>query len=86
MSPNLPTSPSIAPVMNVVDAEMTDACEMFLNLFAIKLILSFINCYISVDEVEGPVQGAVDILQHPSSIVTGSCLLKSLYSISDRNV
>ena len=62
--------------MNVVDTEMTDACKMSLNLFAIKLILTFINCCNSVDEVEGPVQGAVDILQHPSSILTGSCLLQ----------
>ena len=76
LSPKLSTSPPIAPVPNVVDTEMTDACEISLDLFAIKLILTFINCNILVDEVEGPVQGAVDILQHPSSIMTGSCLLQ----------
>ena len=51
--------------------EMTVACEIPLNLFAIKLTLAFIN---SVDHVEGPVQGDVDFLHHPFSILTGSCL------------
>ena len=76
LSLKLSTSPPIAPVLNVVDTEMTDACKMSLNLFAIKLILTFINCNILVDEVEGPVQGAVDILPNPSVIMTGSCLLQ----------
>ena len=39
LSPNLPTSPPIAPVLNVglalVGTEMTVACEIPLNLFAI---------------------------------------------------
>jgi len=76
LSPHLPTSPPIAPV-NVglvsVGTEMTVACEIPLNLY-IKLILTFTN--ISVDQVEGPVQGAVDFLQHPFPSLTGSCLLQ----------
>ena len=56
--------------------EMTVACEIPLNLFAIKLILTFIDSNLSVDQVEGPVQGAVDFLQNPSPILTGSCLLQ----------
>ena len=59
-----------------VGTEMTFACEIPLNLFAIKLILTFINPNLSVDQVEGPVEGAVDFLQHPSPILTGSCLLQ----------
>ena len=80
MSSHLPTSPPIAPVLNVglvsVGTEMTAACEIPLNLFAIKLILTFINSNLTVDQVEGPVEGAVDILQHPSPILAGSCLCK----------
>jgi hypothetical protein len=80
LSSDLPTSPPIAPVLNVdlvpVDTETSFACEMPLNLFAIKLTLTFINSNLTVDQVEGPVQGPVDFLQHPSSILTGSCLLQ----------
>ena len=76
----LPTSPPIAPVLNVgsvsADTEMTFACEIPLNLVAIILILSFINSYLTVDRIEGPVQGAVDSLPHPSLILAGSCLLQ----------
>ena len=79
LSPHQPTSSPFAPVLNVglvsVDTEMTDACEIPPNQFAIKLILTSIDSNISVDQVEGPVQGAVDLLQHPFAILTGSCLL-----------
>ena len=59
-----------------MDTEMTDACEIPLNQFAIKLILTSINSNISVGQVEGPVPGAADFLQHPFAILTGSCLLQ----------
>ena len=43
-SSHLPTSPPIAPILNVglvsLDTEMADACEISLNLFAIKMILT----------------------------------------------
>jgi hypothetical protein len=55
---------------------MTVACEIPLNLFAIKLILTFINSNLTADQVEGYVHGAVDFLQPSSSILTGSCLLQ----------
>ena len=46
-SSHLPASPPIAPDLNVglvsAGPEMTVACEIPLNLFAIKLILIFIN-------------------------------------------
>jgi len=78
LSSHLPTSPPIAPVLNVslvlVDAEMTAACEIPLNLFAMKLMLTFLNSNLTADQVEGPVEGAVNFLQHPSLILTGSCL------------
>ena len=74
----LPTSPPIAPVLNVdlmsATTEMTAACEILLNLFAIKLILIFIHPNLAVSLVEGPVEGAVDMLQPSSPILTGSCL------------
>ena len=80
LSSDLPTSSPIAPVMNVglvsVGTELTVACKISLNLFAINLILTFTNSNFTVDQVEGPVQGAVDFLQHPSPILTGSCLLQ----------
>ena len=80
LSSHLPTSPPIAPVLNVglvsVGTEMTAACEIPCNLFAIKLILNFINSNLTVDQVEGPAEKPVDILQHPSPILTGLCLLK----------
>ena len=79
LSSHLPTSSPIAPVLNEglvsVGTEMTVACEIPFNLFAIKLILTFINSCLTVNQIEGPVQGAVDFLQHPSPISTGSCLL-----------
>jgi hypothetical protein len=62
-----------------VDTEMTVACEIPRNLFAVKLMLTFINSNPSVDQVEGLVQGAVradDFLQHPSPILTGLCWLQ----------
>ena len=90
LSSYLATSPPIAPVLNVglvsADTEMTVACGMSLNLFAINLILTFINSYLTVDQIESPVQGAVDSLQHPSLILTGLCLLQPLHSISDKTV
>ena len=55
---------------------MTAASEIPLNLFAIKLILTFINSHLSVDQVEHSVQRAVDFLQNPSPILIGSCLLE----------
>ena len=77
---HLPTSPAITPVLDVglvlVSSKMAIACEIPLNLFAIKLTLTFINSDLTADEVEGSVQGAVDFLQHSSSILTGSCLLQ----------
>ena len=72
------TPPPVAPVLSVglvsASTEMTVACEIPLNLFASKLILTFINFNLSADQVEGPVERAVDFLQHPC-ILTGSCLL-----------
>ena len=80
-SSHLPASPPIAPFLNVglvsTSTEMTVACKIPLNLFAMKLILTFINLNLTVNQVEGPVEGAVDILQHTSSILTGSCLLQT---------
>ena len=80
LSSYLPTSPSIASDLNVglvsADTEMTVACGISLNLFAINLVLTFINSYLTVDQIEGPVQGAVDSLQHPSPTSTGLCLLQ----------
>ena len=90
LSSYLLTSPPITPVLNVglvsANTEMTVACEIPLKPFAIKLILTFINSKLTVNQVEGPVEGAVDILQHPSCILTGSCLLQILNSISDNSV
>ena len=81
LSSHLPTSPPIAPVLNVglmsAGTETTAACEIPLNLFAIKLILIFIHSNPTVNLVEGPVEGPVDILQHSSSLLTGSCLLQT---------
>ena len=81
LSSHLPTSPPIVPVLNVglvsASTEMTVACEIPLqNLFAMKLILTFINLNLTVNHVEGPVEGAIDILQNHSPILTGSCLLQ----------
>ena len=80
-SSHLPTSPPIAPVLNVglmsAGTEMTAACEIPLNLFAIKLILMFIHSHLTVNLVEGPVEGAGDILQCSSPSLTGSCLLQT---------
>jgi len=80
LSSHLPTSPPIAPVLNVglvsVDAGMTAACEIPLTLFAMKLMLTFINSNLTVDQVEDPMERAVNFLQHPSPILTGSCLLQ----------
>jgi len=90
LSAHLPTSPPIAPVLNVglmsVDTEMNAACEIPLNLFAIKLMLTFISSSLTVDQVEGSVEGAVNFLQHPSPILTGHACSKSLYSISDNSL
>ena len=74
----LPTSPPIGADLNVVSAgtEMTVACEISLNLFAINMIVTFIDSYLTVDQIEGPVQGAANFLQHPSPILTGSSLLQ----------
>ena len=75
LSSHPPTSPPIAPVLNA-GAEMTAACKIPLNLFAIKLMLNFINSNLTVDQVDGPVEGAVYFLQHPSPILAGSSLLQ----------
>ena len=78
-SSHLPTSPQIGPVLNVgpvsADTEMT-ACEIPLWQFAIKLILIFINLNLTVNQVEGCVEGAIDILQCTSPILTGSYFLQ----------
>ena len=58
-----------------VGTEMTAASEISLNLFAIKLILTFIIFNLSVDQVDGLVQGADNLLQHISPILTGLYLL-----------
>ena len=77
LSSHWPGSPPIAPVLNVglvsVGTGMTVACETSL-IFAIKLTLTFIHSNLTVDQVEGPVEGAIDFLQHPSPILIGSCL------------
>ena len=82
LSSHLPTSPPIAPVLNVglmsAGTEMTAACEIPPNLFTIKLILIFIHPNLTVSLVEGPVEGAVDILQPSSPILTGSCLFQTV--------
>ena len=79
LSSHLPTSTPVAPVLNVClvpgGTEMTVTSEILLNLFAIKLILTFLKSNLTVDQVKGSVQGAVDSL-HYSSILTGSCLLQ----------
>ena len=79
LSSHQPISPPIAPVLNVgmvsVGTEVTTACEILLNLFAINLILTFIIKNLSVDPVEGSIQEAADFLQHPYPILTGSYLL-----------
>ena len=76
----LPASPPFAPILNVglvsVGTEMTVGCEIPLSLFAKKLILIFINSNLLVDQVEGSVQGVVDFFQHPSPILTGSCVFQ----------
>ena len=80
LSSRLPTSPPIAPVLHVglvsVGTEMTVACEIWLNLLAINLMLTFINSNLTADQVEDCVEGAINSLQHPASILTGSCLLQ----------
>ena len=83
LSSHLPTLPAIAPVLNVdpvsADTEMT-ACEIPLWQFAIKLILIFINLNLTVNQVECCVEGAIDILQCSSPILTGSYLLQIFMS------
>jgi len=58
-----------------VGTKMTVACEIPLDLFAVKLILTFINSNPIADQVEQHVHGAID-LQYPSPILTGSSLLQ----------
>ena len=76
-SSHLPTSAPIAPVLNVgldsVGVGMDVPCEIPLNLFSIMLMLTFINSPLTVGQVEGAVQGAVDMSPH---IFTGSSLLQ----------
>ena len=78
-SSHQPTSPPISPVLNVglvsVGTKMTVASEILLNLYAIKLIFTFINSDLTADQVEASVQGAVDFLPYSSSILSGSCFL-----------
>ena len=75
LTSQLPTSSPNAPVLSVgvvpVGTEMTAACEIPLSLFAMKLILTFINFNLSVDQDEGLVPGADDFLPHTSHILTG---------------
>ena len=52
---------------------MTVARELPLNLFSIMLMLTFIDSNLTVGQVEGAVQGIVDI---SSDIFTGSSLLQ----------
>ena len=77
LSSHLPTSALTAPVLNVgldsVGVGMNVTCEIHLNLFSIVLMLTFINFNLTVGQVEGPVQGAVNT---SSPILTGSCLLQ----------
>ena len=72
-SSHLPISAPIASVLNVgvdsVGVGMNVAREIPLNLFSIMLMLTFINCNITVGQVEGP----ADISSH---IFTGSSLLQ----------
>ena len=78
-NPHLPTSLPIAPVLNIgmsAGTEMTVACEIPLKLFAIKLTFTFINSNLTGNQVEGPEEGAINILQHPFTILTGSCFLQ----------
>ena len=76
-SSHLPTSAPIASVLNVgldsVDGGMSVACEITLNLFSVMLMLTFIDSNLTVGQVEGPVQGVVDI---SSDTFTGSSLLQ----------
>ena len=76
-SSHLPTSAPITSVLNagldLVGAGMNVACEKPLNLFPTMLMLTFVDSNLTVSQVEGPVQGAVDI---SSCILTGSCLLQ----------
>ena len=59
-----------------VGTEMTVACEIPLNLFATKLILTFINPNLPADQAEGPVGGTANFLQHTSPFLTGSYMLQ----------
>ena len=74
-SSHLPTSGPIASVLDAgldsVGAGMSVACEIPLNLFSVMLMLTYSN--LTVGQVEGPVQGVVDISAH---IITGSSLLQ----------
>ena len=78
LSSYLPTSPPIAPALNIglvsTGTKMSIACEIPQPV-AIKLLLTFINFNLTVDQVEGPVQESVDFLHHPSPLLTGTCLL-----------
>ena len=69
-----------------VGTEMTVACEITFKPSTMKLILTSINSNLTADQVEGSVQGAVDFLQHSSSILTGSSLLQISIFISDNFV
>ena len=76
-SSHLPTSAPITSVLSVgldsVGVGINVACEIPLNLFSIMLMLTFINSPLTVGQVEGAVQGAVDMSPH---IFTGSSLLQ----------
>jgi hypothetical protein len=76
--PPTPISPLFASVMDAglmsVDTEMTVACKI--QPVCIKLTLSLINSDLAVDQAEGPLQEAVDCLQHSAPILTGSCSLQ----------
>ena len=77
LSSHLPTSASIASALSVgldpVGAGMNVASEIPLNLFSMVLMLTFIDSNLTVGQVEGSVQGAVDLSSH---IFAGSSLLQ----------
>ena len=77
LSSHLLTSAPITSTLNAgldsVGVGMSVACEIPLNLFSIMLMLTFIDSNLTVGQVEGPVQGVVDI---SSDIFTGSSLLQ----------
>jgi len=90
LSSHLPTSPPISPVLNVGllsgDTQMTAACEIPLNLFPIKLMLTssiLISQLIRLKVLCKELLICCNILL--LSLLVYACS-KSLYSISDNSV